>query len=262
MLLRFTLLIAILSLGSLSFGQNLIVNGDFEEPGMAADAVPAPWGGFKNRIRIDTVSNSYVGQIENGDGSLFQEFAVAEGDTFKVEFDYKWVDSGAANRTLNVRIKDANDLPNNLDLIGGTTANGFLLDTTVNEWITDATFNFTPPAGITAVRLLFFKANGNKTLNLDNVSVTLVEADTTSSVANLRAYGFSAFPNPAQDIVNLSAAQNIDKVELYSLTGQRVRTQTTASRRVQVDLSGLPQGIYIVRTYIDGTVGSYRLVKE
>lgn len=168
-----TLLLALLVSFSFSFGQNLIENGDFEMPGTSADPVPAPWGGFKNRIVNDSTVNSFVGQVENGDGSLFQEFSVTPGDTFDVVFNYKWVNSGAANTNLTVRIKDANDLPNNLDLIGGTIANGYKLNTDVDQWFFKTRFSFVPPTGIDSVRILFFKGNGNKSLNLDSVSVTL-----------------------------------------------------------------------------------------
>lgn len=168
-----TLLLTFLTTFSFSFGQNLIENGDFEIPGTAADPVPAPWGGFKNRIINDTTVNSFVGQIENGDGSLFQEFGVTPGDTFIVQFDYKWITSASANSVLTVRVKDATNLPTNLDLIGGTIANGFKLDETVDQWFDKATFSFVPPAGIDSVRLLFFKGNGNKPLNLDSISVIL-----------------------------------------------------------------------------------------
>lgn len=169
----FTLLLAFVSTLSWGFGQNLIENGDFEIPGTSASPVPAPWGGFKNRIINDTTVNSFVGQVENGDGSLFQEFSVTPGETYVVEFDYKWVNSAAANSTMIVRVKDANNLPTNLDLIGGSTANGFALNTTVDQWFDKASFQFVPPTGVDSVRLLFFKANGNKPLNLDSVSVSV-----------------------------------------------------------------------------------------
>lgn len=165
--LLFTLFITI----SLSFGQNLIDNGDFETPGMAADPVPAPWGGFKNRIVNDSTVSSFVGQVENGDGSLFQEFSVTPGDTFIVNLDYKWVNSGSANTTMTVRVKDANMLSTNLDLIGGTTSDGFKLETVVDQWFVNQTFSFSPPMGVDSVRLLFFKGNGNKSVNFDNISV-------------------------------------------------------------------------------------------
>jgi PKD repeat protein len=169
---KFTLFIALVIACSFSFGQNLITNGDFESPGMTVTPVPSPWGGFKNRIVRDTVLNSFLGQVENGDGSLFQEFGVTPGETYIVQFNYEWITSAAANSNLNVRIKDANNLPTNLDFVDGTTANGYMLNTTVGQWF-KASFRFIPPMGVDSVRLLLFKSNGNKPLNLDSVSVSV-----------------------------------------------------------------------------------------
>ena len=65
-------------LTSLLYSQNLIVNGNFET------GVVSPWQGFKNHITTDNLTNSEVGNIENGDGSLFQVFNVISGETIKL----------------------------------------------------------------------------------------------------------------------------------------------------------------------------------
>lgn len=255
-LLLFTLLITTV----FCFGQNLIVNGDFESPGMDTSEVLAPWGGFKNRIITDTILNTFVGQVENGDGSLFQEFAVTAGETYDVSFNYKWVDNASTNSTMNVRVKDAAVLSTNLDLVGGTTANAYKLETTADQWFNNATFSFVPPEGVTEVRLLFFKGNGNKPLNLDDVSVALEVIP--ANLNELDKFEFKAFPNPAQDFINLSATSNIDRVEIFSLLGQQVMDKVINSTQQQVNISGLSKGVYMVKTYIGESVGSYKLVKE
>ncbi len=255
---KINLLLAFLLTTAFAFGQNLIENGDFESPGMSVEEVPAPWGGFKNRIVMDTITNSFAGQVENGDGSLFQEFSVVEGDTYNIVFDYRWVTSAAAGATLNVRVKGAADLPNNLNLIGGITDNGYLLNDTVDVWHVGA-FSFTPPAGIDKVRLLFYKANGNQPLNLDNVSVNL---QVVSSVADVQQFDVGVFPNPAADFIRLSTDKILDKVEIYNITGQLAMQEITHNSNVWMDVSGLHKGIYIVKVYTGGAVGSCKLIKE
>lgn len=255
---KINLLLAFFITTAFAFGQNLIENGDFESPGMSVEEVPAPWGGFKNRIVMDTITNSFAGQVENGDGSLFQEFSVVEGDTYHVAFDYRWVTSAAANSTLTVRVKDAADLPNNLNLIGGTTDNGYQLNDTVDVWHAGA-FSFTPPAGIDKVRMLFYKANGNKPLNLDNVSVTL---QVVSSVSDLEKPNVSIFPNPTASFIQLTTDQIMDKVEIYNLTGQLVMREITHNNNVRMDVSGLTKGAYIVKAFTGLSVSSHKLIKE
>ena len=136
------------------FAQNLIVNGNFEA------STVSPWQGFKNHITTDDITNSQVGNIENGDGSLYQVFSVNSGDTYQVNFNYRWVNTGGTNMT--VRVKDG--------ATGGSNLAEFDLLQTVNIWHNDS-FNFTVPANISTVRLIFYKTNGNRPFRLDNVSV-------------------------------------------------------------------------------------------
>ena len=167
-------MLAFVLTASFSFGQNLIVNGDFETGEID------PWGGFKNRILTDDITSSFIGQIENGDGSLFQEFSVTPGETYDVNLEYRWVGSSGANNTnLTMRLKDrtgtsgTNDnWNNNLALTGANNGNGdgYTLDSTLDTWMT-VSFSVTVPAGVDFIRLLMFKGNGNKSLNVDNVSV-------------------------------------------------------------------------------------------
>lgn len=141
-------------LTSLLYSQNLIVNGNFET------GVVSPWQGFKNHITTDNLTNSEVGNIENGDGSLYQVFNVISGESYQVVFNYRWVNAGGTNMT--VRIKDG--------VTGGSNIAELDLQQTVNVWHNDS-FNFTVPNNVSVVRLIFFKTNGNRPLRIDNVTV-------------------------------------------------------------------------------------------
>lgn len=253
---KITCLLAFLTIGfNFSFSQNLIVNGDFET-GEIGSPVPS-WGGFKNRIANDDIINpDKVGQIENGDGSLFHEFAVTPGETYNVSFDYRWVTSAAANSNLTIRIKNAQDLPPNLLFTNGE--NGFVLNTTVDQWFSGA-FSFEAPAGVTNIRLLFFKANGNKPLNLNNVSV---ELDATASVKDLSQFGFTVYPNPVKDVLNLNAQTPIEKIEIFNLLGQQVLSTNLNKTSAQINVSNLTDGVYLMKTHINGVTGTYKFVKE
>ena len=250
-------MLAFVLTASFSFGQNLINNPDFEN-GTPGDAVPS-WSGFKNRIANDDIVSGQVGQIENGDGSLFQEFSVTPGQTYDVNLEYRWIGSaGGANANLTMRIKEVGNLSNNLDLIGANNGdgNGYTLDSDLDVWKT-VSFSFTVPAGITDVRLLMFKGNGNKSLNVDNVDVSQ-----NLSTDNFDRFQFETYPNPVRDILNISANTSIDKVELYNLLGNQVKSINLNSRTNQISLSDLSQGVYILRTYIQGNISTQKLIKN
>lgn len=168
-----------------SNGQNLIDNGNFENPGTTLEELPVPWNGYKNRMVKDDLTNSFVGQVENGDGSIYQEIPVTSGEIYVLVFDYRWVSSLASNNNMTVRVKDINDLSNSLNIINGTSSNGFTLNTDIDQWFTNTTFKFIPPTGVSNVRILFYKGTDNKPLNIDNVYLaiegttsTFIDSDT------------------------------------------------------------------------------------
>ncbi len=242
---------------SFSFGQNLLNNSDFET-GAPGDAVPS-WSGFKNRIAVDDITNSQVGQIENGDGSLFQEFAVTPGETYDVNIDYRWFGGGGApNASLTMRVKEVGNLSNNLPLNGANNGDGagFTLDTDLDVW-KSASFSFQVPAGITAVRLLMFKPNGNKPLNVDNASVSV-----NLSTKEFDKFQFKAFPNPVEDVLSITANTKIDKVELFNVLGNKVKTIRLNNQNNQISLMSLSRGVYMMKTYIQGSVGTYKIIKR
>lgn len=238
----------------MGYSQNLVTNGDFEigEPG---DPVPS-WGGFKNRIALDDITNSNVGQIENGDGSLFHVFGVTPGETYNVSLDYRWLNSAAANSDLTIRVKDANNLPFNLPLIDGTMEDGYTLNTEIEVWHS-ASFSFQVPEGITEVRFLMFKPNGNKPLNVDDVEVT-----TSLSTRNLARFDFDFYPNPIEDKIVLSANETIKKVEIFNIVGKKINETVINTNQYQFSLGHLQNGIYIMKTYIGDNVGTTKLIKK
>lgn len=140
----------------------LLLNGGFEDG-------KVPWGGFKSgAVGIATtepVTGNFSGRIENGDGSLLQAVAIEEGSTYILKFSSKWRDAGATN-ALTPIIRD--------DAVGGADGVLFRLDglSTTDEW-EETSYEFTVLAGVSTLRIVFYKANGNPPLFLDDVSLKL-----------------------------------------------------------------------------------------
>ena len=92
-----------------------------------------------------------------------------------------------------------------------------------------------------------------------------VPGDTTStgpteSIETIAEKFTYLMPNPASDNVTVMSSFRIDRIEVYSLTGQRVMQQKVGALSTQIDLSGLPKGTYIVRTYTNHGISNKRLV--
>jgi beta-glucanase (GH16 family) len=150
---KYILLVAICVSG-ISFGQNLISNGNFE-------ANKDDWDGFNNQVLKDDITNSYVGNINNGESSLFQVFSAEAGKTYKVAFNYRWV-SGNGNYNINVIVKSGET--------DGTDLQTLTLNSIPNTWFTGS-FSFTLPENETQARIIFYKTNQNRPLRIDNVVV-------------------------------------------------------------------------------------------
>ena len=182
------------------FGQNLIVNGDFETTNMTG------WGGFSNQNVLDDLTSSRAGNGNNGESSVFQNFDVTPGTTYNVAFDYRWV-SGTGNYNMTVRVKDVNNLTGNLDLTNST--NGLVLNSTPDVWTNQAGFSFVAPDGVTSVRLVFYKAATNRPLRIDNVSVMAAETSTPTAPT-------TPAPMPMQDAA--------DVISIYGNTYTNIAT--------------------------------------
>jgi len=74
--------------------------------------------------------------------------------------------------------------------------------------------------------------------------------------------GFTYYPNPVKNVLNLSYAQNISDVAVFNLLGQQVITKTVNSNSGQVDMSGLAAGTYMVKVTADNQVKTIKVIKE
>lgn len=60
----------------------------------------------------------------------------------------------------------------------------------------------------------------------------------------LDAVIFNVYPNPASDYLFISNISNLKRIDIYSVTGQRIKTIETIENRIEI--SELPQGVYVI----------------
>lgn len=91
-----------------------------------------------------------------------------------------------------------------------------------------------------------------------NVTVSFVIAET--SVRNTRFEALTLYPNPARDLVRIVAESNIDRVEIYTLSGALLQTEKAfGARNMNIQLGNMNEGMYIVKTYTDEGIKTAKL---
>ncbi len=83
-------------------------------------------------------------------------------------------------------------------------------------------------------------------------------------IEDVQALGISVYPNPTQDIVNLSFAnKEVKKLSLTDITGKEIFVKTNIQTNEKIDLSDFENGVYIIKVFTtDHKVFSTRVVKE
>lgn len=131
------------------------------------------------------------------------------------------------NNTLNI---DTGDyyiyIPNNMSL-NGRFITGWGVNPTIGPWGELFTFRLELP---------------------ENLGVASPVASTTS-----------VYPNPVTDVLNIP--QEVESVEIYSISGQLISTQKPDSTG-QIDMSSLSQGIYLIKTIAAQQSFFHKIVKQ
>jgi hypothetical protein len=100
---------------------------------------------------------------------------------------------------------------------------------------------------------------GNAGASFDNISLTVVRA--TNSVSDVNDFQFNIYPNPAKDVISFQSELPLERVEIFSLTGSKVLSQSNNVE--QVEVGKLAKGIYMLKaSAADGKVATQKLIKE
>ena len=262
-----TLLIT-LFIATCNFAQNLIENHSFELHGVgylytsvntAANPYWYTTGG--NNVRLfqnadfaqDQTNFVNIGANANT-LNLRQDFTVEEDTEYNVSLWYQiWLSSTTVTTlhpTVTMRLTDGTTVVGTTEVLDGSRDNQ-------SAWV-EHTYTFNSGSN---TDLIFYieRVPGGPVIRIDNVSV---EAASAASLADLEQFSFKSYPNPAKDIINISAAKNIDKIQIYDLLGKEVLNRNVESRSTEINVSNLAKGMYLVKAFIEDAVGTYKFIKE
>ncbi len=73
---------------------------------------------------------------------------------------------------------------------------------------------------------------------------------------------FTTYPNPVRDIFNISYSNEITGIEVTNMLGQTLISETKNATDIQIDMSALPTGNYLVKVKTDEMIKVIKVVKQ
>lgn len=208
-------------------------------------------GTFFGRLGIKSVGGGYRLGIANnaGNGGAYTEHAtdLVFGTTYLVVMKYD-IASNTASLWVN---------PSSL---GGVEPAG----ATTNNSSTTTVTGF----GAICIRNGYNSTitGGTPKVEIDEIRVAATFADVTpagtgifSSASKSNAY---VFPNPVKNVLTVKNAQNVNRVEISNIIGEKLISETLNANN-SVDVSSLFNGIYFVTLFNDNqAVKTVKFIKE
>ena len=82
----------------------------------------------------------------------------------------------------------------------------------------------------------------------------------TNGIENIVTTPMCIYPNPAKHEIFIKSDLQIEKVEIYSLTGSLMISENNFNTKISVSI--LPQSVYLLKVYTDKGVAINKIVKE
>ncbi|NPA36035.1 MAG: T9SS type A sorting domain-containing protein [Chlorobi bacterium] len=113
----------------------------------------------------------------------------------------------------------------------------------------------------------FASITGMMTYSYSNFKIEPRDASDIVTAATIirrsEAADISVGPNPVLNELRISAAMPIVKVQVLNAVGQAVKELNETGENLNMDLSGVSKGVYLVRvTFADGSVGVRKVIKR
>ena len=130
-----------------------------------------------------------------------------------------------------------------------------------NEWA-EYTFNLDTYAGQPVYIAIQCVSDDQFALFVDDFKVTTTAVASTQSFF---ANNFSVYPNPANNVLNLSVKNGLalNEVTMVDINGRTVKTITNAlNSEMEINVSDLTSGVYILNVKTDEGIATSKFVKN
>ncbi|MFY7937906.1 MAG: T9SS type A sorting domain-containing protein, partial [Flavobacterium sp.] len=99
---------------------------------------------------------------------------------------------------------------------------------------------------------------GGGTLFVDNVYFST----TALSNQSFDMAKISMYPNPTSNMLTITSANKMDALSVYNVVGQEVMNVNVNADNTVLNVSGLQDGIYLVKVISEGKVSTSKFIKQ
>ena len=140
-----------------------------------------------------------------------------------------------------------------------------------NPTVLDASFVMPATAALGPHRMRLVTYDGGSTSLAGNPCYSGSYGVTIDFISNITAplktnsfdsSGFSYYPNPIKEVLNLAYVNEITNVAVYNLLGQQVIAEYLNANQTKIDMSHLTRGTYLVKVTADNQVKTIKVIKE
>jgi Secretion system C-terminal sorting domain len=235
--------VILLTLASVTFSQNLVVNPGFET--WSTTTKPTDWTNRQSCLKdSDFVKTEIYSCRQDGGTSsrdLGQRISVSPGKQYRFSLFYK---SGIATTGNGCRVwcewlddnKDPIDDPSSESILHS----GFLRSDTWKQFSAD----ITSPAGAGYFYLLI-RTLPNSTTYWDDFSFeeTIPTFDNLMNESLLQIY-----PNPTSNYLTINDLNQIQRIDIYELSGSVIWSDNfSGENNITIPVSDFPNGLYFIK---------------
>ncbi len=108
------------------------------------------------------------------------------------------------------------------------------------------------------VAIVHFNCSNQFMMNIDDVMLYRQYDDVIENTA----VSLSVYPNPSSDKLIVESRDMVERYDIYNVTGEMVGGSPVNTTSFEVNVSGLPEGVYVIKVASEGLVQTKRFVKK
>jgi PKD repeat protein len=94
------------------------------------------------------------------------------------------------------------------------------------------------------------------------LAVTVTTGNCLANESFSKIEGFKLYPNPVIEVLNVTCAQEISKIEISNILGQTIDRLSINANDSQIDMSRLSSGTYLIKVTVNEKSEIYKVIKK